>query len=84
MDSGMRKQCEKLLEHLDTYLAEPEFPSLLHGDLWSGNALCGPDGKAWIFDPAVYVGHFEADLAMTELFGGSYLGSVQRILNRYV
>ena len=32
--------------------------------------VCGPDGKAWILDPAVYVGNFEAELAMTELFGG--------------
>lgn len=69
-DAGTRRQCTKLLDHLDSYLAEPEFPSLLHGDLWSGNAACGPDGKAWIFDPAAYVGHFEAELAMTELFGG--------------
>ncbi len=68
-DSRMRKQCRKLLDNLDSYLPEPEFPSLLHGDLWSGNAICGPDGKAWILDPAVYVGHFEAELAMTELFG---------------
>lgn len=69
-DSKMRKQCVKLLDHLDSYLTEPEFPSLIHGDLWSGNVVCGPDGKAWIVDPAVYVGHFEAELAMTELFGG--------------
>lgn len=68
-DSRMRKKCMKLLDKLDAYLVEPEFPSLIHGDLWSGNVLCGPDGKAWIIDPAVYVGHFEADLAMTELFG---------------
>ncbi|MCH5344567.1 MAG: fructosamine kinase family protein [Acetatifactor sp.] len=70
LDPGMRKQCAKLLDHLDSYLVEPEFPSLIHGDLWSGNAVCGPDGKAWILDPAAYVGHFEAELAMTELFGG--------------
>lgn len=70
LDSRMQKQCISLLEHLDSYLTEPEFPSLLHGDLWSGNAVCGPDGKAWILDPAAYIGHFEADLAMTELFGG--------------
>ena len=70
LDPRMRKQCERLLEHLDSYLTEPEFPSLIHGDLWSGNAVCGPDGKAWILDPAAYVGHFEAELAMTELFGG--------------
>lgn len=70
LDSRTCKQCSKLLDHLDSYLAEPEFPSLIHGDLWSGNAVCGPDGKAWILDPAAYVGHFEAELAMTELFGG--------------
>lgn len=68
-DSGMRKKAGYLLEHLDRYLREPEFPSLLHGDLWSGNVLCGNDGKAWILDPAVYIGDFETDLAMTQLFG---------------
>ena len=68
-DSGVRKLCTKLTDHLDSYLPEPEFPSLLHGDLWSGNASPGPDGKAWIFDPAAYIGHHEAELAMTELFG---------------
>lgn len=70
-DSSTRKQCTKLLDHLDSYLTEPEFPSLIHGDLWSGNSICGPDGKAWILDPAAYVGHYEAELAMTELFGGN-------------
>lgn len=70
LDLGTKQQCNKLLEKLDSYLTEPTFPSLLHGDLWSGNAVCGPDGKAWILDPAVYVGNFEAELAMTELFGG--------------
>jgi fructosamine-3-kinase len=47
---------------------EPE-PSLLHGDLWSGNAGFGHQGPV-VFDPAVYYGDREADLAMTELFGG--------------
>jgi protein-ribulosamine 3-kinase len=45
-------------------------PSLLHGDLWSGNAAALPDGVAVIYDPAVYRGDREADLAMAELFGG--------------
>jgi fructosamine-3-kinase len=45
-------------------------PSLLHGDLWSGNASALPDGTPVIFDPAVYYGDREADLAMSELFGG--------------
>lgn len=45
-------------------------PSLLHGDLWSGNHGYLADGRPVIFDPAVYFGDREADLAMTELFGG--------------
>jgi protein-ribulosamine 3-kinase len=44
-------------------------PSLLHGDLWSGNAGFTAEGPV-LFDPAVYYGDREADLAMTELFGG--------------
>lgn len=68
-DSALRKKADRLLDRLDVLLRKPEFPSLLHGDLWSGNMICGPDGKAWIIDPAVYVGDFETDLAMTQLFG---------------
>jgi len=45
-------------------------PSLLHGDLWNGNAGFLPAGTPVLFDPAVYYGDREADLAMTELFGG--------------
>lgn len=44
-------------------------PSLLHGDLWAGNCAAH-DGRPILFDPAVYYGDREADLAMTELFGG--------------
>jgi fructosamine-3-kinase len=44
--------------------------SLLHGDLWSGNYSYCSDGTPVLFDPAVYYGDREADLAMTELFGG--------------
>ena len=69
-DEGMTRSINRLLDHLDKWLIEPERPSLLHGDLWGGNAITGSDGKAWLIDPAVYVGHAEADLAMTELFGG--------------
>lgn len=64
------KNIDRLLERIDDILVEPEHPSLLHGDLWSGNVITGNDGKAWLIDPAVYVGHAEADIAMTELFGG--------------
>jgi len=56
-------------------------PSLLHGDLWSGNAGFIDEGPV-IFDPAVYYGDREADLAMTELFGGfprEFYASYQKI-----
>lgn len=69
LDTGLRRKADRLLAHLDRYLREPEFPSLVHGDLWGGNVLCGSDGRAWLIDPAAYVGDFETDLAMTELFG---------------
>ncbi|MCZ4303217.1 fructosamine kinase family protein [Zoogloeaceae bacterium G21618-S1] len=45
-------------------------PSLLHGDLWNGNAAMDDTGRPAIFDPAVYRGDRDADLAMSELFGG--------------
>ncbi|MDE5931995.1 MAG: fructosamine kinase family protein [Lachnospiraceae bacterium] len=64
------KRIVRFLDHMDEVLVEPEYPSLLHGDLWAGNVIAGNDGRAWLIDPAVYVGHAEADIAMTELFGG--------------
>ena len=62
---------EKLLEALPKLFGThaPQ-PSLLHGDLWSGNAAFLAGGTPVIFDPAAYYGDREADLAMTELFGG--------------
>ena len=62
---------EQLLEGLDGFFSDhAPSPSLLHGDLWSGNYSFCQDGVPVIFDPAVYYGDREADLAMTELFGG--------------
>lgn len=58
---------ERLPALFDPY--QPE-PSLLHGDLWGGNCSGDHDGHPVIYDPAVYYGDREADLAMTELFGG--------------
>ncbi|MBW2713780.1 MAG: fructosamine kinase family protein [Deltaproteobacteria bacterium] len=49
----------------------PEQPaSLIHGDLWSGNAHCGPNGEPALIDPAAHWGWAEAEIAMTRLFGG--------------
>lgn len=45
-------------------------PSLLHGDLWSGNYLISKKGEPYLIDPAIYFGHHEVDIAMTKLFGG--------------
>ena len=61
---------EKLLDALPAFFVgyTPQ-PSLLHGDLWSGNQAFLADGTPTIFDPAVYYGDRECDLAMTELFG---------------
>ncbi|HSM98723.1 MAG TPA: fructosamine kinase family protein [Gallionella sp.] len=62
---------EKLLDALPAFFVGyiPQ-PSLLHGDLWSGNHAFLADGTPAIFDPAAYYGDRECDLAMTELFGG--------------
>jgi len=62
---------EKLCSHLNAFFQtyQPK-PSLLHGDLWSGNYAFDGQSNPVIFDPAVYYGDREADIAMTELFGG--------------
>lgn len=62
------KKLEKEIENIFIYSSEQ--PSLLHGDLWSGNYMIDENGNACIIDPAVYYGNREADLAMTKLFGG--------------
>ena len=62
---------EKLAERLAALFVDYQpRASLLHGDLWHGNAAVDENGKLALFDPAVYFGDREADLAMSELFGG--------------
>ena len=56
--------------------------SLLHGDLWGGNWGADAEGNPVIFDPAVYYGDREADIAMTELFGG-FSGDFYRAYNEH-
>ncbi|HEY5601684.1 MAG TPA: fructosamine kinase family protein, partial [Gammaproteobacteria bacterium] len=62
---------ELLMSRLELFFTgyQPQ-ASLLHGDLWSGNYAIDDKGRPVIFDPAVYYGDREADIAMTELFGG--------------
>jgi protein-ribulosamine 3-kinase len=64
---GISKLENKISEIIDD---SEEKPSLLHGDLWSGNYMVDESGSAVLIDPAVYYGHREADLGMTKLFGG--------------
>lgn len=67
----LQSQGEKLLDAFPALFADYSPPaSLLHGDLWSGNYAFNRSGEPVIYDPAVYYGDREADLAMTELFGG--------------
>ena len=66
IDRG-RELCERLHVFFHTYRP---VPSLLHGDLWGGNWGADANGEPVLFDPSVYFGDREADLAMTRLFGG--------------
>ena len=67
----IQQQGEKLCQLIPVFFSayQPQ-ASLLHGDLWSGNAASDSAGQAIIYDPACYYGDREADIAMTELFGG--------------
>ena len=72
---GHGHEFEHLLDRAEGRIIEmlgaaTELPSILHGDLWSGNFIADERGEACLIDPAVYYGHREADLAMTRLFGG--------------
>lgn len=66
-----QRRGEQLLVELGAFFAHYQpVASLLHGDLWSGNYAIDIQGQPVVFDPAVYYGDREADIAMTELFGG--------------
>lgn len=66
----LQKLGDELLERFPALIDHAPHPSLLHGDLWGGNITFNTRAEPVIFDPAVYYGDREADLAMTELFGG--------------
>lgn len=68
---GLATKGAALVDNLGAFFSDYQPPpSLLHGDLWSGNHGATAAGEPVVFDPAVYYGDREADIAMTELFGG--------------
>jgi fructosamine-3-kinase len=69
-------------DDFDKFLIEPDRPSLLHGDIWSGNVLINDGEITGIIDPAIYYGHHEVDLAfimMFQTFGEGFFDRYQEI-----
>jgi fructosamine-3-kinase len=69
IETSQTKKFEHFFKKLPDLLPD-EVPSLIHGDLWSGNLIVNANGDPCLIDPAVYYGHREAELAFTKLFGG--------------
>ena len=67
---ALQKRGAQLMEFVPGLIDHNPQPSLLHGDLWGGNLAYDREGNPVIYDPATYYGDREAELAMTELFGG--------------
>jgi len=76
------KKFDALYKKLPSILHE-EKPSLVHGDLWSGNLITDEKGNPCLIDPAVYYGNREVDLAMTQLFGGFHDSFYQSYRNSF-
>jgi protein-ribulosamine 3-kinase len=72
LGASARNRFDQLIDDLPELLGEvsDEGPSLLHGDLWSGNMHLLADGSPAVIDPSCYYGHREVDIAMARLFGG--------------
>jgi len=66
----LQQRGDKLLDLFPALIDHNPEPSLIHGDLWSGNLGYQLSGEPVIYDPAVYFADREAEIAMTELFGG--------------
>ncbi len=78
------RRLNKVMERLDDWLGSVKsVPSLLHGDLWSGNFLIGANNQPVVVDPAVYYGDREIEIAFTELFGGFPAGFLSAYNDAY-
>jgi len=69
LDAATFVRLERLAARLDAWIDEPARPSLLHGDLWTGNVLVRAGRIVGLIDPAIYFGDAEMDLAFSTLFG---------------
>lgn len=68
VSSNCHDRLRRLADRLDEYIDEPSHPSLVHGDVWSGNVLCSGGRVAAFIDPATHFAHPEVELAFITLF----------------
>lgn len=69
LPSDVRRRVERFSADLDRWLEEPDYPSLIHGDVWTTNVLAVGDRVTGFIDPAIYYADAEIELAFTTLFG---------------
>jgi protein-ribulosamine 3-kinase len=70
ISSTSESKFHSLFKKLNSVFPQESKPSLVHGDLWSGNFMCDENSRPVLIDPAVYYGHSCVDLGMSTLFGG--------------
>ncbi len=68
LPAGCFARIETLCTRIDRFLSEPEYPSLIHGDVWGGNVLVAGNEVAAFVDPAIYYADPEIELAFSTLF----------------
>lgn len=69
LPADVRRRIDTIAARLEEWIEEPDAPALVHGDMWTGNVLCGENGIAGFIDPAIYYGDAEIELAFSTLFG---------------